>query len=234
MSGQRYRARSRRDPSQYFLRSGALAASLIAQTTITRDDVVVEIGPGRGALTHELVRRCRRLIAVEIDGRLLQSLRREFKGESRVSLVHDDFLRFPLSSEPYKAFGNIPFGRRADIIHRLIEAPVSPTDAYSIVQREAVERFAGDPYASETLQSLLLKPWWQVEIGRRLRRGHFDPPPSVDSVVLWLGKRARPLVDGSQAALYKEGTGISMQYTQIRERRGGGSKRVASCSLARL
>ena len=72
-----------------------------------------------------------------------------------------------------------------------------------MIQREAAERFSGSPCSRETLSSLLLKPWWQIEIVRRLRRTDFDPPPSVDAVALWLARRTRPLVDRFQAEDYR-------------------------------
>ena len=101
-------------------------------------------------------------------------------------------------------FGNIPFGITADIVRRLVESPYPPDDIYCIVQREAAERFAGEPYAHETLRSLLLKPWWHVEILRRLSRSDFDPPPSVDSAMLWLALRERPLVEPGEADRYRD------------------------------
>jgi len=121
-----------------------------------------------------------------------------------VAIVHDDFLRHPVPSTPYKVVGSIPFGARTSaILTRLTEPEGATTDAILIVQREAAERHAGGPYAPETLRSLLLKPWWQIEIGRRLRRTDFDPPPSVDTVVLWLARRTRPLVADGEAAAYR-------------------------------
>ena len=72
-----------------------------------------------------------------------------------------------------------------------------------MIQREAAQRFAGSPCSRETLSSLLLKPWWQIEIVRRFRRTDFDPPPSVDAVALWLARRTRPLVDRSQSVDYR-------------------------------
>ncbi len=204
MSGRRNRTRRRPSFSQHFLRSQALAASLIAESNIQPGDTVIEIGAGLGTLTRELARRCSRLVAVEVDGRLLRRLRAEFGADPGVSLVHCDFLRFPLPAEAYKVFGNIPFGRTADIVRRLVESPDRPDDIYCIVQREAAERFAGEPYAHETLRSLLLKPWWHVEILRRLSRSDFDPPPSVDSVMLWLALRGRPLVEPGEAARYRD------------------------------
>ncbi len=165
---------------------------------------MVEIGPGRGLLTAELAARCRQLIAVELDERLCQALRVRFAGDRHVSIVHEDFLRFSTPPRtPYKVVGNIPYSRTAEIVRRLVRESRPPEDAYLVVQREAAERFAGRPFASETLASLLLKPWWQVEIVRRLRRTDFDPPPSVDSVVLWLARRTRPLVEPSSADTYR-------------------------------
>ena len=203
MSEQRHRTPRRAELSQHFLRSRALASSLIAQAAISSHDVVVEIGSGRGILTTELARRCRKLVAVELDDRLCHVLRERFSRDAHVSIVHKDFLRLELPDAPYKVVGNIPFSRTAAIVRRLVDGPSPPKDAYLVVQREAAERFAGRPYAPETLPSLLLKPWWQVEIIRRLRRTDFDPPPDVDSVVLWLARRARALVDPSQRADYR-------------------------------
>ena len=203
MSGERQRPRRRRELSQHFLRSGALAADLVARTSISSDDLVVEIGPGRGALTAALTARCRELVAVEIDARLCEELRARFRGAAHVAIVCGDFLRHPLPRSPYKVFGSIPFARTAEIVERVTHASTAPDDAYLIVQREAAERFAGGPYAPETLRSLSLKPYWHVEIVRRLRRTDFDPPPVVDSVVLWLARRPRPLVDPTHQREYR-------------------------------
>lgn len=87
---------------------------------------------------------------------------------------------------------------------RLAGAEQPPEDAYLIVQEEAAKRFAGTPYAPETLQALLLKPWWRVEIARRLKRSDFEPPPSVDCALLWMARRPRPLVEPSERDLYRD------------------------------
>ena len=204
MSGQRNRVRRRAILSQHFLRSGALAASLVEQSSVSKNDLVVEIGPGRGVLTRELTGRCRRLIAIEIDERLVYGLSVEFREVRNLVLVHDDFFRFQLPDSLYKVFANLPYSQTAAIIRHLVDALTPPEEAYVVVQREAADRFAGGPYASETLPSLLLKPWWHVEITRRLRRSDFEPPPAVDSVLLWLARRPRPLINQSQRLLYRD------------------------------
>ncbi len=199
----RYRTPRRADLSQHFLRSRSLAASLIAQAPVERNDLVVEIGPGRGILTRELARRCREVVAVEFDGALSEALRTRFLGDDGVTIVRSDFLRFRLTDVPYKVLGNIPFNRTAAIVRRLVQADSPPRDAWLVVQLEAAERFAGGPCSRETLSSLLLKPWWQIEIVRRFRRTDTDPPPGVDAVALWLARRTRPLVYRFQAADYR-------------------------------
>ena len=199
----RYRTPRRADLSQHFLRSRSLAASLIAQAPVRQNDLVVEIGPGRGILTRELARRCRKVVAVEFDGALSDALRERFVSDGRVTIVSSDFLRLRLPDVPYKVLGNIPFNRTAAIVRRLVQADSPPQDAFLVVQREAAERFAGSPFSRETLTSLLLKPWWQIEIAWRFRRTDFDPPPGVDSVALWLARRTRPLVDRFRAADYR-------------------------------
>ena len=131
---------------------------------------------------------------MEFDEALVEALRTRFPGDNRITIVRSDFLRFRLPDVPYKVLGNIPFNRTAAIVRRLVQADPPPRDAYLVVQREAAERFAGGPFSRETLSSLLLKPWWQIEIARRFRRTDFDPPPGVDAVALWLARRTRPLV----------------------------------------
>ena len=140
---------------------------------------------------------------MEFDGALSEALRARFLSDSRVTIVRSDFLRFRLPDVPYKVVGNIPFNRTAAIVRRIVQADSPPQDAWLVIQREAADRFAGGPCSRETLPSLLLKPWWQIEIARRFRRTDFDPPPGVDAVALWLARRTRPLVDRSQAGHYR-------------------------------
>jgi 23S rRNA (adenine-N6)-dimethyltransferase len=200
--GKRYAAPRRAELSQHFLRSASLAAELVARSSIVPSDLVVEIGPGRGVLTRALARASGHVRAIELDARLARELR-EAVDAPNVEVVRGDFLRTPLPDEPYRVLANIPFARTADIVRRLTDGKRPPEDAYLIVQREAAERYAGGPYADESVTSLSLKPWWHAEIVRRLRRTDFDPPPRVDPVMLWLGRRARPLVADVETRRYR-------------------------------
>ncbi len=195
----------RTDLSQHFLRRGALAARLVSSSSITSRDRVLELGAGTGALTGELAKRCGQLWAVEIDPRLCHALECRFHGDRRVRVVRGDLLSFSLPGDgPYKVFANLPFHLTSPALRRLAEAERPPEDAYVIVQREAAQRYAGGPYAPETLLSLRLKPWWQIEILGRIARRDFQPPPSVDCAFLWLARRTRPLVEAREKRLYRD------------------------------
>ena len=218
MSAHARRTQRRADLSQHFLRRGALAASLVEASSICARDLVVEVGAGRGALTRELAARCGRLLAVEIDADLCGELRRAFAGTDRVEIVEADFLQLPLPRGAYKVFGSIPYARTAEIVGRLDRAPMPPHDAYLVVQLEAARRFAGAPWSAETRLSLLLKPSWHIEIARPLRRADFDPPPAVDSALIWFARRPRALVDARELPRYR-------QFVTAAFGRGGSSVR---------
>ncbi len=204
MRAQRRTARRRADLAQHFLRRGALASRLVAQSSITRRDCVVEIGAGRGALTRELGKTGARVLAIEIDTLLCGRLREEFRDRENVDVIEGDFLRQPAPGTPYKIFGNAPFHRTAEIVRRIDGANPPPEDAYLILQREPAERLAGRPYQPESVQSLLLKPRWHVEVAERLRRTDFDPPPSVDCVLLWMARRPRSLIERRDERAYAD------------------------------
>jgi len=195
------RTNRRADLSQHFLRKGATPARLVRSTSITSSDLVVEIGPGRGALTLPLAQRARKVIAVELDPFFVTYLRDLLDGKTEI--VHGDFLHTPLPRVAYKLLGNPPYTRTTDIIRRLHSTPNPPEDAWLILQREAAQRFVGMPYVDETLWSLRLKPWWHVEIVDRLHRHDFDPPPSVESVLIWFSHRTRPLLTERDTRVFR-------------------------------
>lgn len=185
---------------------------------------MIEIGAGRGALTKSLAECSRRLVAVEMDAYLAARLQRAFG--DRIEVVAGDFLEVPLPDEPYCAVGNLPYAITTAIVRKLTAAANPPRDAWLVVQKELAHRLCGRPYTGESLASLRLKPCWHVEIVDRLRRTDFVPPPSVDSVLLWLRRRERPLLFPAEMALYLQTVESALPAaTMSRALRGCLSKR---------
>lgn len=186
--------------SQHFLRSPRLVDDLLARSGIAPDDLVIEIGPGRGVITERLAVRCRQVLAVEKDPHLVAALRERFAGADNVALFAADFLSFPLPLTSYKVFANIPFNITAAIVGKLTSGIAPPVDAYLGVQREAAERFLGMP--RETVVALLRKSWFDAAVVHHFQPRDFVPAPGVAVVLLHLHRREAPLLAASEAALY--------------------------------
>ena len=130
--------------SQNFLKNQKLVNSIIQDSSIGKTDTVLEIGPGKGVITEELLKVTKKVIAVELDKELFNFLTDKFKTANNLELFNSDFYSFTLPSQPYKVFSNIPFRFTADFIHKLLRSKNPPQDTYLIVQKEVAEKFMGN------------------------------------------------------------------------------------------
>ncbi len=188
--------------AQNFLKSRSLVERLLDKCDIGPDDVVYEIGPGKGIITECLAKRCCKVIAVEKDPVLVGVLRSKFIGTGNVKIQEGDFLEYRLPRGTYKVFANIPFNITSAVVTQLTTTPVPPDDTYLIMQKEAAEKFLGKPH--ESLYSLLLKPCFELELLHRFKRSDFAPGPRVDVVMLRLCKRGPPLVSRAEMPLFRD------------------------------
>ncbi len=188
--------------AQHFLQDPRLVASLLDRGNIGPDDLVYEIGPGEGMITGQLALRCKQVVAIEKDPRLSALLLQKFADIPNVTIHDGDFLHYRLPRKPYKVFANIPFNITRAIVTRLTAARYPPEDAYLAMQKEAADMFLGKPH--ESLYTILLKPWFEVEIVHRFRRQDFVPKPRVDVVMLQLRKRGPPLVNRAAKQCFRD------------------------------
>jgi 23S rRNA (adenine-N6)-dimethyltransferase len=188
--------------SQNFLKDPCLIALLLDRLNIGSDDIVYEIGPGKGIITEQLARRYKQVIAIEKDPRLSALLLQKFADKSNVTIHSGDFLRYPLPRKPYKVFANIPFNITTAIVTRLTTTEYPPEDAYLTMQKEAAKMFLGIPH--ESLRTILLKPWFEMEIIHHFQRKDFIPAPRVDVVMLRLRKRGPPLVYSADRQCFRD------------------------------
>ena len=188
--------------SQNFIRRPELVSDLLKETDIGRDDLVVEIGPGKGVITRKLAEIARKVVAVEKDPRLVNKLKAEFSGQSGVEIVEAEFLTWHLPEEPHKVFSNIPFQATADIIGKITTPPNSPLESYLIIQKEAAERFI--TAFKKTQAAVLLEPFYETTVVRSIDRREFEPVPNVDAVLARFRKREKPLIDENKRQSFRD------------------------------
>lgn len=188
--------------SQNYFHDPQLIESLVQKASIGPQDTVLEIGPGYGIITRVLCKYCRQVVAVEKDARLSEMLKQRCRHLDNLTIQTGDFLHYPLPQAPYKVFSNIPFNLTSNLIAHLTHAHNPPAEAYLVVQKEAARVYTGCP--KNTLRSVLLQPWFEMEITHQFQRADFTPRPHVDTVLLHLHKRSQPLVTHHESQLYRD------------------------------
>jgi 16S rRNA (adenine1518-N6/adenine1519-N6)-dimethyltransferase len=188
----------RRALGQHFLRDAGTARAIVDLVAPTARDLVVEIGPGEGALTGELARRAGRLIALEIDPALAADLRTRFPGveiqEADARSWDYRALRAPAGGRVL-VVGNLPYSVSKPILQSLVTARTAIQEMALMLQREVAERVAAAP-GGRTYGSLsvLTQLYCDVRVALRVPPGAFRPPPQVESAVLHLTVRPEPRV----------------------------------------
>ena len=196
----------RKSLGQHFLIDKRALQRIADALELRGDETVIEIGPGRGALTELLIPRAARLIAIEYDRALAKILRDRYAADSRVTVVAQDVLEVnygELAGGPFVIAGNVPYYITTPILFHGLTRPRADRAVY-LVQREVAERIvapAGDrEYGalSANVQALA-----RAELLFRVPPGAFRPPPKVDSAVVRLTPRAEPAVAEDEEESYR-------------------------------
>jgi len=182
---------------QHFLVDKAVLERIADALAPTPHDTVVEIGPGRGALTDMLVRRAGRVIAIELDRDLAPYLRERYRDLGTVEVIERDVLEVDLgeiAGGAYLLAGNVPYYITTPILFHALQPP-RPRRAVYLVQREVAERIAAPP-GSRTYGALSVNVQGVAipELIGRVPPGAFRPPPSVDSAIVRLTPRPEAVV----------------------------------------
>jgi 16S rRNA (adenine1518-N6/adenine1519-N6)-dimethyltransferase len=177
---------------QHFLQDPTYRKRILDELGLRADDVVIEIGPGRGAMTGLLLERARKVVAIEIDSLLAQQLQKEFAKESRVAMLHADVLGVNLAELGRRqgasqcfVFGNLPYYITSPILHHLFAYRDSIRAMGLLVQREVAERLAAAPgtrdYGYLTVCTQL---YFHPRVVLAVPPGAFSPPPKVHSALV--------------------------------------------------
>ena len=213
---------------QHFLRDQSVLHAIADAASAEPNETIIEIGPGRGALTDLLAARPNRLIAVEIARLLAASLRERYADKPNVSIIEQDVLDVDvasLSDGPFVVAGNVPYYITTPILFHVMRPPY-PRHAVFLVQREVAERMVS-PAGSKSYGALSanLQAVATAEIIRNVPPGAFSPPPKVDSAVVRVVPRTDPIITPDEVNSYR---GFVQALFGMRRKQIGNSLRSAA------
>ncbi len=175
---------------QHFLNNARVPELMADAGSVQKGDTILEIGPGTGALTKELLKRGARVIALEADVRAIESLQTTFVSEianGNLVILHEDVRNINhtslgLKTGEFKIVANIPYYLSGMLFRIFLETEIQPSDLVFLVQREVAERIARDK--KESLLSLSIKIFGDPKYIKTIRKGNFTPPPKIDSAII--------------------------------------------------
>ena len=200
---QKYQFDFRKKYGQNFLVDKNILDKIVAAADISRDDCVLEIGPGIGTMTQRLAEEAGEVVAVEIDGNLIPILEETLSGYDNVTVIHDDILKVDIEDiakrhggRPMKVVANLPYYITTPIIMALFEKRLPLKSITVMVQQEVADRMGVGPGTKEYgALSLAVQYYARPEIITKVPAACFMPKPNVDSAVVRLTRYDAPPVE---------------------------------------
>lgn len=177
---------------QNFLVDKSAILKIVKAAEISGSDTILEIGPGTGALTKELVKKAKQVIAVEKDRRMAETL----KKESNLKIINEDILKMETPFGNYKVVANIPYYATSPIIRKFLEAKNPPELMVLTIQKEVAQRICAKPPDMNIL-AVSVQFYAQPEIISYISKNSFWPKPKVDSAIIKIQPKSRPALPES-------------------------------------
>ena len=203
---------------QHFLHDPAVIDKIITAARLQPDQRVLEIGPGLGVLTEELLKYAAQVTVMEIDRDLIERLNRRL--DPHLVVIEGDVLKLSwpelLREPPYTLVANLPYNISSQILFKLLDHRLYFTRMVLMFQREVAERLMARPGSKDYgILSVLCQLWYDIDKVALVRPGAFNPPPKVDSLVVSFLPLAKPRVDPIDEALFKRL--VKAAFTQRRK-----------------
>lgn len=196
--------KNKKELGQNWLRDRGMLEAIVDEADLSAGDTVLEIGPGLGTLTSELLRRAGKVVAVELDSERAVKLPAQFPGKN-LTVINEDILSYDLEQLPtgYKVVANVPYYITSKIIEKLMTASNRPSVIVILVQKEVAERIVACPGGMSIL-AISAQIFAKTHLGIEIPRQFFTPVPKVDSQVVVLEMRDKPLVlEKDQKAFFR-------------------------------
>jgi 16S rRNA (adenine1518-N6/adenine1519-N6)-dimethyltransferase len=194
-----YQARPSKRFGQNFLADRGIVRKIVEAAEITGKDTVLEIGPGTGELTREIVKAAGKVIAVEKDPRMVQILKGSLRDVVNLKIVQGDIRRLDIrecgiKEDDYKAVGNLPFYLTAPVIRRFLESEKPPSSMTLVVQKEVGQRICQKPPRMNLL-SVSVQVYAEAKIIFYISKKSFWPQPEVDAALIKITPKDVPIGD---------------------------------------
>ena len=180
---------------QNFLVDNQVINQIISTIAPKRDDNIIEIGPGKGALTFPLAEYLEHLSVIEIDRDLISIL--EAQNNQKISIYNSDALEFDFNqfSEKLRIVGNLPYNISSPLLFHLLNYKDNIIDMTFMLQKEVVERIVASPGSkSYGRLSVVMQAFYDAELMFIVPKNSFDPQPKIESAILYLKTKSIPLV----------------------------------------
>ncbi len=187
--------RAKKSLGQNFLKDPHYLARIVDAARITKEDRVLEIGPGLGHLTRMIAARAGAVLALELDERLIPALREEFLSAPQVEIVHTDALTYPFAAltGPWKVVANLPYYISTPLIQKLLDHRQVFSSMTLMLQKEVAQRITAPPGGKEYgYLSVVVQLFAEPHEEFTVPPGAFTPRPKVDSAVVTLSMRPLP------------------------------------------
>lgn len=210
---------ARKSLGQHWLTDPGSLAAMVEAAKVVSADTVLEIGPGTGTLTDELVATGAKVKALEFDQARLRDLKHKYRHKlgGQVGLEFGDIRTYDLNLMPaeYKIVANIPYYLTANLLRKLVDISNKPTCAVLLVQKEVAERVAATAGSLSQL-AVFVQVYYSVELGQIVPAELFVPPPKVDSQILVLIRRQEPLFSVGEQFFRVVKAGFSARRKKLR------------------
>jgi len=191
--------KAKKSLGQNFLKSKSVVVDILNASKLNSSDNVLEIGPGKGVLTEELLKNARTVIAIEKDGTLIEHLKEKFSCEiktKKLILIHGDILNvnlspYKLQAGSYKLIANIPYYITGQIFKLFLESNTCPSKMVLMVQKEVAERITAKD-KKESILSISVKVYGVPRLVKKIAASNFSPKPKVDSAILLIENISSP------------------------------------------
>ncbi|MBI4744070.1 MAG: 16S rRNA (adenine(1518)-N(6)/adenine(1519)-N(6))-dimethyltransferase RsmA [Actinobacteria bacterium] len=196
----KYNIKLSKSLGQNFLIDQNTLKKIVNAAELSKDDVILEVGPGIGALTESLAEQAKKVIAIEYDRNLLRVLKDVFVDFKNIDLIYADALKYDFSqlngeNQPNKVVSNLPYNIAAPLVLKILENVPQIKEFIIMVQKEVGDRMAAVPCTKDYgILSLKIQYFSEVKFLFNVSRKVFLPQPNVDSIVLRVNRCEKPKI----------------------------------------